>query len=134
MFNQKKNDSSSAPKTANINSVIGEDCQINGDLICKNSVKIDGKVQGNLEVGSTIILGKKSVITGDVRCANLTVFGQINGNIFAQVLHLKDSANIKGNIETHTLQIEPGAVYQGNVLMQAAQKQLPPVAKDSKDR
>ena len=49
--------------------------------------------------------------------SDLLVLGRLEGNVFAQRLHLQASARILGNIETQSLQVDPGAHYQGSVTM-----------------
>ena len=90
-----------------------------GNISAKDSIKIDGEIQGNLNIEGSVIIGEKSHVQGDVRCADLVVFGRLDGNIHARQLQLKQTAQIYGNIEAHILQVEPGAVYQGTVAMQA---------------
>lgn len=120
MFNNKKNTSMSvSTHTANISTLIGEGCQIKGDVSAKNSIKVEGHIQGNLSIDGSVIVGEKGVIQGDVRCADLIVFGRLEGNINTHQLQLKQTAHTQGNIEVQTLQIDPGAVYQGTILMKA---------------
>lgn len=118
MFNNKKAADLNISNT-NISTLIGEGCRIEGNISAKDSIKIDGEIQGNLNIEGSIIIGEKSHVQGDVRCADLVVFGRLDGNIHARQLQLKQSAQIYGNIEAHILQVEPGAVYQGTVAMQA---------------
>lgn len=118
MFNNKKAADLNISNT-NISTLIGEGCSIEGNISAKDSIKIDGEIQGNLNIEGSVIIGEKSHVQGDVRCADLVVFGRLDGNIHARQLQLKQSAQIYGNIEAHILQVEPGAVYQGTVAMQA---------------
>ena len=119
MFNKKTNDVSVNINTTNISTLIGEGCQIKGDVTVKNSIKIEGHIQGNLAIDGSVIIGEKGTVQGDVRCADLIVFGRLEGNISARQLQLKQSAHIQGNIEAQTLQIDPGAIYQGSVAMKS---------------
>lgn len=97
--------------------------QIKGDIAAKNSIKIEGNIQGNLSIDGSVIVGEKGVVQGDVRCADLIVFGRLEGNINARQLQLKQTAHIQGNIEAQTLQIDPGAIYQGSVTMKTGAAQ-----------
>ena len=118
MFNNKKA-ADLHISNANISTLIGEGCRIEGNISAKDSIKIDGEIQGKLNIEGSVIIGEKSHVQGDVRCADLIVFGRLDGNIHAHQLQLKQTAQIYGNIEAHILQVEPGAVYQGTVAMQA---------------
>ena len=119
MFNNKKAENLSITNT-NINTLVGEGCQIKGDIRSKNSIKVDGEIQGHLNIEGSVIMGENSRIQGDIHCEDLIIFGRLDGNIIARQLHLKNSAQIYGNIEVQVLQVDPGAVYQGSVLMQSS--------------
>ena len=60
------------------------------------------------------------MVKGDVHAADLLVLGRLEGNVFAQRLHLQATANIHGNITTESLQVNPGARYHGSVTMRDA--------------
>ena len=118
MFNHKKTADLNL-SNANISTLIGEGCHIQGNIRAKNSIKIDGHIQGNLTIEGSVIIGEKSHVQGDIQCADLVVFGRLDGNVAVRQLQLKQTAQIYGNIEAQILQVEPGAVYQGSVSMQA---------------
>ena len=103
-----------------IDTVIAEQCTLEGDLTIKNSVKVDGRIQGTLRAEGRAIIGETGVVKGDVHAVDLLVLGRLEGNVHAQRLHLQASAQIHGNIEAETLQVDPGARYQGSVTMRDA--------------
>ena len=92
-----------------IDTVIAEQCTLEGDLTTKNSVKVDGRIQGTLRAEGRAIIGETGVVKGDVHAVDLLVLGRLEGNVHAQRLHLQASAQIHGNIEAETLQVDPGA-------------------------
>ena len=102
-----------AAASKQIDTVIAEQCTLEGDLTTQNSIKIDGRIQGTLRAEGRAIIGEK----GDVHAADLLVLGKLEGNVFAQRLHLQASANIHGNITADSLQVDPGARYHGSVSM-----------------
>ena len=103
-----------------IDTVIAEQCTLEGDLATKNSVKVDGRIQGTLRAEGRAITGETGVVKCDVHAVDLLVLGRLEGNVHAQRLHLQASAQIRGNIEAETLQVGPGARYQGSVTMRDA--------------
>ncbi len=119
MFGSTKAKSPALPAVAGrqIDTVIAEQCSLEGDLATQNSVKIDGRIKGTLRAEGRAIVGETGVVQGDVHAPDLLVLGRLEGNVFAQHLHLQASARILGNIETQTLQVDPGAHYQGSVTM-----------------
>ena len=108
----------SAAASKQIDTLIAEQCTLEGDLTTQNSIKVDGQIKGTLRAEGRAIIGETGVVKGDVHAADLLVLGKLEGNVFAQRLHLQASANIHGNISTESLQVDPGARYHGNVSMQ----------------
>ena len=108
------------PAAKQIDTVIAEQCTLEGDLATKNSVKVDRRIQGTLRAEGLAIIGETGVVKGDVHAVDLLVLGRLEGNVHAQRLHLQASAQIHGNIEAETLQVGPGARYQGSVTMRDA--------------
>jgi len=124
MFGSSKNQKNHQPLSNQpVDTLISQHCSIEGDLITQNSIKLDGRVQGNLQVAGQAIIGESGLVKGDVQSVDLLVFGRLEGNVRAKAVRLKSSARILGNIETETLEVDPGAFYQGSVTMLGAQPQ-----------
>lgn len=118
MFGSKKNKQPSmSASNQPVDTLISPNCTIDGDVKTQNSIKIDGQVNGNVEATGQVVVGEKGVVKGDVRCADLLVYGRLEGNVYVDRVQLKPSAVILGNIETETLEVDSGARYQGNVVM-----------------
>ncbi|MBH5328828.1 polymer-forming cytoskeletal protein, partial [Eikenella sp. S3360] len=136
MFKDKKDRSqpvgSSTPSA--IDTIIGAQCRIQGDILSQQSVKIEGQIQGNVQAGGTVIIGDKGSVNGDIRGSELVVFGKTEGLIEVKKLHLKPNARVTGNIRTQSLQVEDGAVYTGDIRMDrnAGNATLPPAGSPEK--
>ena len=99
--------------------------EINGDINCKEDIRIDGKLFGNLKSAGKVVIGEKGLIEGTIECAYATIFGDIKGTItINELLTLKSTANLVGDIVTNKLQIEPGANFSGSCKMGAVIKGL----------
>lgn len=87
---------------------------INGDIIAKNDLRIDGDLNGNMTTTGRIVIGISGVVTGEIKCNNIEVLGAVNGDIEASdVVTLKGNAKVSGNIITKRLSVEPGIVFNG---------------------
>lgn len=100
--------------------LLGDTCTITGDIVTKNSIRIDGNIIGNIQADGKVVIAEKGSIKGDVNCKEFIVYGAVEGVITTQRLHLQPSAKINGEINTKTLQVEEGAVYQGAVHMDSS--------------
>ena len=121
MFGNNKKPQTYQPVSGPVDTLISQHCTIEGNLLTQNSVKVDGRIQGNLQAIGQAIIGEHGLVKGDVHSTDLLVFGRLEGNVRAKAVQLKPTARILGNIETETLQVEPGAFYQGSVTMLGAQ-------------
>lgn len=107
---------SSSPQL-NINTVIAEELAIVGDLNGEESIRIDGRVKGNITIKDGVILGEKSLVEGNIQADSLIVFGKIIGNIICKSLQVKEQGMVNGDISTDTLNVEKGAIINGHLSM-----------------
>lgn len=93
-----------------ITTILGQDCQINGDFIVKQSARIDGEVQGNVYVSGTLIMGAGARIEGNVEAGEAILGGDVVGNIEAPgKVELTVTAKIIGDITTNVIVIDENA-------------------------
>lgn len=101
-----------------INTLIGEGTELSGDFAAKGSVRIDGKVNGDVHVTGLLILGATGEIIGDITADAALLGGEVEGNIVVtQKTELTSSARIIGDITTALIVIDEHAVFQGGCNM-----------------
>ncbi|MBN3041088.1 MAG: polymer-forming cytoskeletal protein [Candidatus Omnitrophica bacterium] len=91
-----------------------------GSLVFSDPVnlRINGKFEGTLTTKGNLIIGRSADVKADIIGENITVSGQVRGNITASaVLSLTASARVIGNVEIAGLSIEEGAVFNGKCKM-----------------
>lgn len=103
-----------------ISTLISADCVIGGSLTAPAVARIDGHVNGDVQVAEGLILGEQGIITGNVLTKEMVVYGTVHGNIAVQSLEIKSTGKITGDIATATLLVETGGIYNGHLTMQAA--------------
>ena len=126
MFNLTKKENNTTHKLLQeaITSIVGEDVNINGDLISNTSIRIDGKVMGNVTAQKLIIVGKNAEIKGDLSYKNVIVFGKLIGSVTAAEVQIKKTGTIHGDISVQAIEIEMGGKYNGSLVMNAEQREL----------
>ena len=93
---------------------------INGDLTSESDARIDGTVNGNIDVKGKVIIGSTGKVIGDISCAFCDIEGKVKGKLtISNSLTLKSTADYSGDITTKKLIIEPGAVFNGSCKMDA---------------
>lgn len=104
-----------------IGSVLGAATRLEGTLHVDESVRIDGKLEGNLEQADGnsrwIIIGPGGEIHGDIRAQNISIAGKVIGNIIAsENIELIDGCEVRGNITHKSITVEPGASVHGQLI------------------
>ena len=61
-----------------ISTIIGRGTEVQGDFIAKGSARIDGKIDGNVVVEGTLVVGAGASIAGNVSASDVLVGGEIN--------------------------------------------------------
>ena len=92
-------------------SILLSDVSIEGDLIEKDKIVIDAKINGDIKA-EEIETHQKSNIKGNINSNIAAIGGQMRGNINSNRIKIKKTANIEGLLNQKTLSIEEGAVLK----------------------
>jgi len=105
-----------------VNTLIGKDTSFKGTLESKGSIRIDGKVEGQVNNKGDLIVGESGVVAADLKVRNVTIAGRFEGSIEAGGrLELKRTAVAKGTFKANALHIEDGAVLDGSMDMKTGE-------------
>jgi cytoskeletal protein CcmA (bactofilin family) len=78
------------------------------------SMRVDGVIQGNIEMDGVLNLGESGRVEGDILAESARIAGAVYGSIQCRyALHLTDTAEVTGDIQTETLIIDKGAILHG---------------------
>ena len=95
----------------NKTSILLSDVSIEGDLIEKDKIIIDAKINGDIKA-EEIETHQKSNIKGNISSNIAALGGQMKGNVSSNQIKIKKTANIEGLLNQKTLSIEEGAVLK----------------------
>ena len=111
-----------------ISSIIDKSMIIKGEISFKGKARIDGTINGNIE-GEHLILSESGQIKGDIMVVSFNCYGNIEGNIKANMLTARKSCSIKGKLEAESLTVEPGAAIKGEIQVAVQElKTMPKIA------
>lgn len=111
-------------KSDKITTVIGSETEISGVLVSNGTLRIDGKVQGEVQVNGDIIVGEGAVIEASVKGFDIQVAGKIRGDVEAAgKLEIQSTGAVEGDVVVNTLQVADGALFQGKCQMMKQEPQ-----------
>jgi cytoskeletal protein CcmA (bactofilin family) len=95
-------------------SVITSEVEIKGAIKSSGSVRMDGKLEGDLASQGDSILGKTATMKGNISGNNVIIEGTINGSITAKdKIEMKAAARVMGDIKAKRLAVEDGVTFIG---------------------
>ncbi|HUI08543.1 MAG TPA: polymer-forming cytoskeletal protein [Verrucomicrobiae bacterium] len=95
-------------------SVISNDIEITGTIKGTGSVRIDGKLEGELHCGGDAVIGKSAQIKGNLVVNSVSIEGTVQGNVTAKDrIEMKSSARVTGDIRAKRLSVEDGVTFIG---------------------
>ena len=113
--NMAKSNETNTP--GKLNQIV-EGTEIKGTFNSDSNLRVDGKIEGSVDITGKLVLGVNGYIEGDIVCENAEVEGTFKGNIKVRsFLSLKSTAKILGDIYTQKISVEPGAIFTGNCVM-----------------
>lgn len=118
MFNKKKQ---KRRKAARIDTLIGENTHIKGDIHFSGGLRIDGVITGNITADegepALLTLSEKGRIEGEVRVPFQLINGEVNGHIYAaEHIELAAKARISGNVFYKLLEVAMGSEVNGQLI------------------
>jgi cytoskeletal protein CcmA (bactofilin family) len=109
MFNRNAN--------KGIDSILGVQTQIKGEIKSKGAIRIEGTFEGNLEA-DLIFMGESGYVVGVISARKVLVGGKIEGNITArESVEIKPKGKVVGDIITERLIILEGGILEGHSTM-----------------
>ena len=116
MFNKK-----SSKSQLKIESLIGEDTTIEGNILFTGGLRIDGVVKGNVcstdEKLTTLELSENAKIEGQIRVSHAILNGTVIGPVFgSEFVELLPKSKVTGDVHYNNLEIHLGALIQGNLV------------------
>lgn len=122
----KKDRAPAAPGGSNLNAFLGEGTSFKGALTFEGTVRIDGKLEGEIFTKDTLVIGEAAQVSAAIHAGVVVISGTVHGNITAErKIDIHASGRLFGNISTPTLVIEEGVVFEGGCTMGQRAEQAP---------
>jgi cytoskeletal protein CcmA (bactofilin family) len=101
-----------------LDTIIGPESTVKGDCRIGGSLRLDGQVEGRLDVTDSFVTGPKSLLKGEVHCRDAVIGGRIDGNVYAaETVELQTGAQVIGDVSCKAIVIQRDCHFQGNCSM-----------------
>ena len=106
-----------------IDTLVGPNSRINGDLFFAGGCHIDGTVKGNVsadsESDSALSISEDAIVEGGVTVPYVVLNGIVRGDVFAhQRVELGPTARVIGNVYYNLIEMAIGAEINGKLVHQ----------------
>ena len=92
-------------------STLLSDVLIEGDIVEKDKIIIDAKVNGDVK-SENVTTHSNSNIKGNIKSKNVSLGGKLVGNVNAEQINIQKTADIDGVLNQKVLSIEEGATLK----------------------
>ena len=104
-----------------IDTLIGVDTRIEGDIHFMGGLRVDGAIRGNVSEPnaspSTLILSEHGRIEGAINASKIVINGKVTGPVKANLfIELQPKARITGDVYYKSLEMHTGAVIEGKLV------------------
>lgn len=93
---------------------LGKGVDFKGVVNFDGTVRVDGRLEGEIHTTGTLVVGEHAVIQGTISAGTVVTSGKINGTITAvQKIQILKPGVLIGDIRTPSLSIEEGSHFHG---------------------
>ncbi len=101
-----------------IKAFLGEGTDFKGILTFEGTVRVDGKLEGEVYTKDTLIVGESATVNAEINVHTIVISGVVRGNINATgKIEVHRPGKLFGNVKTPSLFIEEGVIFEGNCTM-----------------
>ena len=112
-----------------VRSLVSADVTFRGNMHVKNGIKIEGTVDGNVEVETGVLwVEQGGFVSGDIMAETAFINGRVDGKVCCKQILVGPSGRISGSVEYIDMHWQQGAVILGQL---AQSREHPPVAADA---
>jgi len=110
-----------APRNASMNSqdqaTIGKSLVIKGEVTGSESLYIDGRVEGSINLsGNRVTIGRNGIVNANINAREIVVTGKVRGNLVASDrVDIRNEGSLTGDVIAQRISIEDGAYFKGGI-------------------
>lgn len=98
--------------------LLAKGVQLKGEIRVEGTVRIDGRLDGDIQTSGKVVVGEDGVVTGTINAGTLICSGKVKATVTAgERVELLKTATVIGELKTPVLCMEEGAKFQGTTDM-----------------
>jgi cytoskeletal protein CcmA (bactofilin family) len=106
------------PEVHEVVAFLGKGTDFRGVLRFEGTIRVDGRLEGEVFTRDTLIVGDTAEILGNLSVGTLITSGKINGNITATAkAHFMAPGAFTGDVASPALQVDEGFTFNGRCEM-----------------
>lgn len=104
-----------------IDTLIGADTRVEGDIHFKGGLRVDGSIRGNVSENAstpgTLVLSEQGRIEGAISVCHAVINGKVIGPVRAnEYVELQSKSRVTGDVYYKSLEMHTGAVIEGKLI------------------
>jgi cytoskeletal protein CcmA (bactofilin family) len=109
--------SAAAPAGTGEQATIGKSLIVKGELSGSESLYIDGKVEGAINLpGNRVTVGRNGQVAANIMAREIVVLGKVRGNCQASDrVDIRSEGSLTGDVIAARISIEDGAFFKGGI-------------------
>ena len=96
---------------------IGKGLSIKGEITGSESLYIDGKVEGGINLpGNRVTVGRNGHVAANISAREVVILGKVRGNVTAtDRVDIRAEGSLGGDVTAARISIEDGAFFKGGI-------------------
>jgi cytoskeletal protein CcmA (bactofilin family) len=96
---------------------IGKSLVIKGEVTGSESLYIDGRVEGSINLsGNRVTVGRNGIVAANINAREIVVLGKVRGNLTASDrVDIRSDGSLTGDVIAARISIEDGAFFKGGI-------------------
>lgn len=101
-----------------VDTIVSEGTVIEGKLSHEKSLRIDGKVHGEIVCDGDVHIGKSGYVETTIKANNIIISGEVTGDVHAiDNVHIQPTGRLTGSVTTKGIIIDEGGIFNGESMI-----------------
>ena len=117
MFGREKTQTTPMAPVAKIETLIGPNAHIRGEIQSDGGVRVDGILEGAIDITGNLVIGEGAKIIATITANNISISGAVKGDIAGNRVEILETGRVWGDLTINSLLLNEGAYLRGQTTM-----------------